>query len=197
MFNLFTHIAIALNLITAPVHDVDAAPTADLVKQYKGVLSPLWEEREVLKGLAVQLEILDPRECRYYFIDPDYFGVDLQSLRRRHRELKGAPLLADCNMFPPREVIADLLSLNRSWRQHMSDWADSGTWHAEEIHQAIDVGDEYYRLWDFARDARCDYYYVSVRRKSLLNLRNAIGNIRYYANQMPPPVPLQYFHDID
>jgi hypothetical protein len=40
------------------------------------------------------------------------------------------------------------------------------------------------------RDARCDYYYVTVRRLALKRLRELVGDEAYYAGNLPPCVPI-------
>jgi hypothetical protein len=54
-----------------------------------------------------------------------------------------------------------------------------------------------YQVWDTVRDARCDYYYVTVRRQALKKLRKMLGVDDYYFGKLPPPVPLWRFQEID
>src|SRR5262249_28332764 len=53
-----------------------------------------------LQSLAVQWEILDPRETRYVLIRFEDFPADLKLIRRRYEELADAPPLVDCKRFP-------------------------------------------------------------------------------------------------
>ena len=43
------------------------------------------------------------------------------------------------------------------------------------------------------RDARSEYYYVTVRRQALVLLRHLAGNHAFYSGQLPPHVPIWRF----
>src|SRR5436305_10940727 len=75
--------------------------------------------RPKLQEVAVQLEILDPREVRYILARPEDFPSDLNLLRRRYRELADAPPVTDSLRFPEREAINEMLSFNRAYRQYI------------------------------------------------------------------------------
>src|ERR1700704_568516 len=101
---------LALGLLTAP------ADTADT----PSVASPACDRlRPVLQTLAVQMEILDPREVRYILARAEDFQSDLNLLRRRYRDLIDAPPVADSLRFPEREAINEMLSFNRAYRQYI------------------------------------------------------------------------------
>jgi hypothetical protein len=57
--------------------------------------------------------------------------------------------------------------------------------------------DRLYQVWDTVRDARCDYYYVTVRRQALKRLRDMLGSDAYYSGVLPPHVPLWRFQRVD
>ncbi len=63
----------------------------------------------------------------------------------------------------------------------------------EWLRATIQETDRLYQVWDKVRDARCDYYYVTVRRTALKDLRALIGDQAYYAGDLPPCVPLWRF----
>jgi hypothetical protein len=46
------------------------------------------------------------------------------------------------------------------------------------------------------RDARCEYYYVTVRRQALKRLKDMLGEDDYYAAKLPPHVPIWRFEEI-
>ena len=48
-------------------------------------------------------------------------------------------------------------------------------------------------MWDAVRDARCEFYYVTVRRQSLQKLRDLIGKEAYAAGELPDYVPTWRF----
>ena len=49
--------------------------------------------------------------------------------------------------------------------------------------------DRLFRAWDAVRDARCEFYYTTVRRHALKNLREMIGDDAFAAGELPPYVP--------
>src|SRR5690242_16867636 len=63
-----------------------------------------------VQRLALQWEILDPREVRYVLTRPEDFQADLKLLQRRYHELANAPPVSDCLRFPDRAVVSELLA---------------------------------------------------------------------------------------
>ncbi|HEX5269656.1 MAG TPA: hypothetical protein VFW33_04170 [Gemmataceae bacterium] len=147
--------------------------------------------------LALKWEILDPREVRYVLARPEDFAADLKLLQRRYHELANAPPVADCLRFPDRATVSDLLAFNRAYRQQMDARQAVELVHWWEYREAVQEADKLYQVWDNVRDARCDYYYVTVRRHALQKLREAIGPEAYYAGCLPPHVPVWRFQRID
>jgi hypothetical protein len=159
---------------------------------------PLYDAlRPALQELAIRWEIMDPREKRYVLARPEDFQADLKLLCRRYRRLLDAPRLADCYRFPDRATINDLLAFNRTYRQFLTARQPVDLVHAEELREALNETDQLYQVWDAVRDARCNYYYVTVRRQALQQLRTLIGERAYYAGILPPHVPLWRFPEID
>jgi hypothetical protein len=150
-----------------------------------------------VQKLALKWEILDPREVRYVLARPEDFAADLKLLQRRYHELAHAPPVADCQRFPDRAVVSDLLAFNRAYRQNMDARQAVELVHWWEFREAVQEADRLYQIWDNVRDARCDYYYVTVRRHALQKLRDAIGPEAYYAGTLPPHVPVWRFQRID
>jgi hypothetical protein len=176
-------LALALLSSSAPA----TAPT-DFSNMLPGLRLPL-------ERLAMKLEILDPREVRFIFARPEDFADDLNLLRRRYQELATAPVLADALRFPDRATVSELLAFNRSYRQHMDVRQPLELVHWRELRITVEETDRLFRIWDKVRDARCPYYYVTVRRQALKELRELIGGDCYYAGTLPPCVPLWYFRD--
>jgi hypothetical protein len=150
-----------------------------------------------LQATALCWEVLDPREVRYILTRPDDFLSDLVLLRRRYQDLNGAPQLSDGMRFPDPETVGQILAFNRAYRQHLCLRQPIELPRSEELKAAIRETDDLYHIWDLVRDARCDYYYVTVRRQALYKLRQVLGAEAYYCGRLPPPVPLWRFHDID
>jgi hypothetical protein len=178
---------LAATLLTAPADTGEPAPNA----QAFATLAP------VLQGLAVQWEILDAREVRYILARPEDFASDLNLLRRRFHDLAEAPALRDGLRFPDREVVNDLLSFNRAYRQHLSIRQPVELVRWWELRTALQETDQLYQVWDTVRDARCEYYYVTVRRQALKRLRKLLGDEAYYFGRLPPHVPLWRFQEIN
>ena len=64
-----------------------------------------------------------------------------------------------------------------------------GDWHrAEDLVQNAFV--KLYRAWNLLRDAQNECYYISVRRRSLMELCDLIGIDAYCRSQMPPHLPI-------
>lgn len=156
-----------------------------------------WAAAPTLQRLAVDRELLDPREVRYVLTRREDFASDLKMLQRRHQQLGDAPLLHDSDRFPPRSVVSDMLAFNRAYRQHLENRqsVDLARWW--DLREAIQETDRLYQVWDTVRDARCEYYYVTVRRQALKRLRDALGPQRFYAGNLPPNVPVWRFTPVD
>jgi hypothetical protein len=166
-----------------------------------GELPPLGDGlanvRLTLQALAVSWEVLDPREMRYVLTRQEDFAADLKLLRRRHRELADAPPLQDCMRFPDRALINELLAFNRTYRQHLDNRQALEQTYWWELREAVQEPERLYQIWDTVRDARCDYYYVTVRRQALKKLRETVGEDAYWSGCLPPHVPVWRFARID
>jgi hypothetical protein len=178
---------LAMALLTAPSDSGDPNATPEMFV----VLRP------ALQGLAIQREVLDPREVRYILARPEDFAADLALLRRRCQDLANAPPLDDCLRFPDRGTINDFLSFNRAYRQHIDVRQPVELAHGWTLRAILQETDHLYQIWDTLRDARCDYYYVTVRRQALKRLRDLVGEEAYYSGSLPPYVPLWRFQAID
>ena len=177
---------IAAVLLTAPA-DRDVAIGPELF----GTVGP------AVQRLALKWEILDEREKRYVLARPEDFAADLKLLQRRYRELAHAPPVSDCQRFPDRAVVSELLAFNRAYRQQMDARQAVELVHWWEFREAVQEADRLYQVWDNVRDARCDYYYVTVRRQALKKLRETVGEDAYWSGCLPPHVPVWRFARID
>jgi hypothetical protein len=178
---------VVLALLTAPV-DTPIPPGS--AERYERL-------RPMLQTLAVRWEILDPREVRYILARPEDFASDLNLIRRRYQSLADAPALSDCQRFPDRDTVNELLSFNRAYRQHMGLRQPMELARWWDLRTVLQETDHLYQIWDNVRDARCEYYYVTVRRQALKKLREMIGEDAYYSGQMPPSVPIWRFQEIE
>jgi hypothetical protein len=153
--------------------------------------------RPVLQKIAIQLEIMDPREMRYVLARAEDYRSDLQLLRRRYRNLKDAPSLEECLRFPERNFVNDLLAFNRTYHQYLTGRQPVDLVRGEEVQMALTETDRLYQVWDTVRDARCNYYYVTVRRQALKQLRSLLGDKAFYRGHLPPHVPVWRIPEVD
>jgi hypothetical protein len=176
---------LAIALLSGPADSTDPATAV-----------PRFALAPVMQAVSVQWEILDPREVRYILARPEDFASDVSLLRRRFHDLADAPVLRDSLRFPEREVVNDLLAFNRAYRQHLSIRQPVELIRWWEFRTALQETDQLYNVWDTVRDARCDFYYVTVRRQALKRLRSLLGDEAYYFGRLPPHVPLWRFQEI-
>jgi hypothetical protein len=146
-----------------------------------------------IQALALQWEILDPREVICMEMRLASFDLDVRHLQRRYGELIDAPPLNDNLRFPGRELACEMLSFNRAYHSHITLRRDGAGKIRAELDEAIAETEHLYHVWDLVRDARSECYYVSVRRHALAALREAIGPGDYYRGALPPHVPVWRF----
>ncbi|MFO0808164.1 MAG: hypothetical protein U0746_06040 [Gemmataceae bacterium] len=151
--------------------------------------------QEALQSLAVEWEILDERERRYVLARVEDYENDLNLLRRRYQELKDAPRLSDCHRFPERGTVNELLAFNRSYRRYLDGRQNVEQDRCFQLRIALRETDFLYQVWDSVRDARCEYYYITVRRQALKRLRCMVGPEAYLNGDLPPYVPVWRFQD--
>jgi hypothetical protein len=153
--------------------------------------------RFALQTLALEWELLDAREVRYVLARQEDFTSDLNLLRRRYSDLVDAPPAQDGCRFPDRATVNEYLAFNRAYRQHidMRQPGEPARWW--ELRTALQETDYLYQVWDTVRDARCEYYYVTVRRQALKRLREMLGEEAYYSGRLPPYVPTWRFQPIN
>lgn len=176
-------LALALVLLLTPA---EVRP-AELDLAETGAVRPL------MQALALHLEILDPREAHHVLARPLDLDADLRMLHLRLAELRDAPPLHDAQALPDRQTINDLLAFNRDYRCHADRLRLRGFHDRWALRETLLECDRLYQIWDAARDARCDYYYVTVRRAALRRLQEMLGYAAYCSGAWPPAVPLAGF----
>ena len=178
---------LALALLTAPA---DAPAPAVATHDFAIVQS-------AIQKLAIERQLLDPREKPFVLARPRYFQADLAMLRQRYHELIDAPPVHDSLRFPDRAMVNDALAFNRAYRRQIDGRQPREPSRWWEVRNALDEADYLYEIWDNVRDARCEYYYITVRRQALKKLRELIGDQAYYNSQLPPYVPMWRFQEIN
>lgn len=149
--------------------------------------------RAIVHKVAIDWEILDGRETSYIFAKRSDFESDLNLLRRRYQDFKDAPRLEESNHLPERKVVNDLVQFNRAFRKHLVEKHILEQDRAEVYEAVMIETDRLYKVWDAVRDARCEFYYVTVRRQALMRLKEMLGEDDYYRVNLPPNVPIWRF----
>ena len=177
--------ALAAALLTTPPEVPDPPPDA---ADWPAV-------QEAVQSLAVEWEILDPREVRYVLVRPEDWENDIAMLRRRYQDLNEAPKLGDAQRFPDRGTVNELLAFNRAYRRYLDGRQPLEQDRGQPLRNALKETDYLYQVWDTVRDARCEYYYITVRRQALKKLKTMIGPAAYDTAALPPYVPLWRFQE--
>ena len=170
---------LAAALIAAPPGTPEPAP---LPEQWAGL-------QAALHKTAVEMEILDERETRYVLARPDDFEADLNLLRRRYVDLADAPKLGEAGRFPDRRAVSEYITFNREYRKTLETRQVWESDRADLIRVVVLETDQLYKVWDAVRDARCEFYYVTVRRQALKRLKEVIGDEAFANADLPPCVP--------
>ncbi|CAN5402665.1 hypothetical protein BH11PLA2_BH11PLA2_27730 [soil metagenome] len=175
--------AMAFMLLTTPPGVTEPPP--DLAK---------WSViQSSVQQLAMDWEILDPRETKYILAKPEEYAIDINLLRRRYQDLKEVPRLAEAHRLPDRQTANDLIQFNRAFRKTLDTRRALETDRADEWLIVIQETDKLYHVWDAVRDARCDFYYVTVRRQALRKVKESIGDDAWDTASLPPGVPTWRF----
>ncbi len=177
---------LAVLLLTAPPE----SPVSRMLAPFALTLQP------ALIRTALVLEILDPREIGYegrLTANSSSADADLKELQTRYQDLQGAPPLAECSRFPPKQFIDELLATNRAYKASLETRLEVDRVHAELLRHAITETDDLHCVWNLLRNAQYECYYISVRRRALRELRDLIGPDAYCRSQLPPHLPIWHF----
>jgi hypothetical protein len=108
------------------------------------------------------------------------------------------PPLADRHRFPSRDVASRAMQFNRTYRRHVElrqMWELHRWWYWQEVRNETDY---VYRCWDYLHAAQGgEGGDESYWRRSLMRLRDLIGDEAYYLGAMPPPAPVWRFHSVE
>jgi hypothetical protein len=195
-------------VIHADPADTMLIPAAILLEDPPGV--PLYvgnvEQQKhlmsALSKLCVQRQLLDPREQRYVFVHDTDLESDLNMVRRRRVELANAPFLAEAAWLPDRALANNLISFNRSYLRHIERRMALELDLVPQLRVVISEINDCYKVWDYMRDARCESYYVTVRRHALLNVKKVLSQIEdeygdyWQTRRLPPYVPHWRFQEM-
>jgi hypothetical protein len=146
--------------------------------------------------IGVEREILDAKEAKFTLMNLSCFINDISTLRRRYIEFKDAPSVYDSLRFPDREYINELIAFNRLFRNRMELLSECYLHKSDEYKEIVRESDKIYSILDTVRDAKCEYYYITIRREALVRLKELLGNQGYYSGELPVPVPFWRFREI-
>jgi hypothetical protein len=149
--------------------------------------------QQSVQELAIKWEILDPRETKYILAKPEEYAIDINLLRRRYQDLKDVPRLSDADRLPDRSTAHELIQHNRAFRKTIDIRRALETDRADEWMIVLQDTDHLYQVWDAVRDAKCDFYYVTVRRHALRKLKESLGDEHYSMAALPPGLPTWHF----
>jgi hypothetical protein len=133
--------------------------------------------RSALRELAIEWQIIDPREGCYIMAREEDSCYDLVLLHRRYEDMKDCPRIEEAIIFPPRETLNGLCSFNRAYRSWIELQMQIDLVHQWELRQILVWCDDTYQTLDLIRDACTDYYYVTVRRMALRKLVEKHGSL--------------------
>lgn len=171
--------ALAVVALTAPAGVADGHPH----------LGP------AVQQLACCWELLDPREQASRPMQRSSYAANLAWLRQRYLDLHDTPSLGDIYRLPPLRVVEEHLAFNRAFRKTLQQRACA---HPpgparDLLHRHLNETDRRHRLWDLMRDAHVECYYLTARRRTLCQLRQALGPDAYDRCDWPTVVPLEAF----
>jgi len=172
-------LALAVVLLTSPPDTLEIPNPGTL----HSIAAP------VLKALALQWELLDPRETDYLTTSQDFVS-DLKLLQGRYQELFNAPRASEVERFPGRDLVSDMMKFNRDYKKSVEERLDLDMIHGDELRTILMETDNLHKIYAAIADARCDYYYVTYRRQQLAEIRDRVGLESFYTGQLPPHVPL-------
>lgn len=147
---------------------------------------------QALKDISLQLELVGPHEN--WASD---FRSELRYVRHYARTLYDAPPLADCDWLPPVWYAADCCRFNEQYQCHLQTQQMLLTHRSEELGTTLGETRQLHNVWDSVRRASSTNQAWAYRRRSLQQLREAVGEESYYSGRLPPAVPMWRFREMD
>jgi hypothetical protein len=147
-----------------------------------------------LTQVCLEIEIMDKRES-YMFVKREEIPSDIRIMAGRYYNLKDAPRLSECIKLPTKEFAAEAINFNRKINTMLTNRAALETDRADGFKEAITDNEKLYKLWDAVRDARCEFYYVTVRRLAMKKIIDAIGEENFDLGKLPLPAPEYLFQE--
>ena len=180
---LALQVAVAVVWLTTPP---DFFAVTEVNQWYRPLAEPL-------RVLALQWEVLDPRESGHLLAPPRNSRTTCRTLQERFDDLRSAPPLNEALRFPGRDLVSDMMAFNRAYHENLSKRLEMDRIHAEELRSALLETDQLHRVWNTVHEINCPYYYITYRRQALRQLRELIGEQAFYTGTLPPHVPICAF----
>ena len=141
-----------------------------------------------MQFVCIACEVMDAREQRYLFAKPDEFADDLSTMRKRLKNLYDAPRLHECYLFPDRAISGEMILLNRDMKRRYEAIYELYP-ESRSLKLVLEDLEARYQLWDAARDARTEFYYVHIRREAMKKLLRNMGDDLFSRGELPFGVP--------
>jgi hypothetical protein len=141
-----------------------------------------------LREVALALEIVGPHEG--WSSD---FSSELCYVRRHYHALRTAPALADSCWLPPPDFADEMIAFNNRYREHLATRLALHPWRDEPIERAQAETLQLRCLWDAARRAQSRNESWAMRRRKLMEIRDAIGEDAWRRGELPSAVPVWQF----
>lgn len=92
---------LAVSMLLAPVGTPEQTPSPER-----------WADvSKAIQAVAIEWEIMDKREERYFVADPNDFQADIDFLRRRRVEFADVPHVVDSLWLPTGEVVNEFIAV--------------------------------------------------------------------------------------
>jgi hypothetical protein len=164
----------------------DATPLSDAHK-WQAELAP------ELRVIALQWQLLDPKEAKSTLASAETFWAELHALQMWNQTLLNAPWVEECGRFPQKKTVGELILANRNYKSEITDRLVLAPIHKEELESVIAETEQLFKIWDALRDAHSEHYGITYRRQALHTLRDLIGAEAFYRGQLPPALPVWRF----
>lgn len=165
----------------------------------KAIESPCPSDRfqimaPALRQVAIDLEILEPRDAQWYFNNTNDFVLDVGIIRDKWFKIKDAPLMWEAQRFRGYNFDASIDFINAT----QTRFDKLRTLRLIDTNDYARVTDDLqYRLLMYhnARDATHTYYNISNRRESLLWLKNELTPEQWSRGELLPLLPEWLIHE--
>lgn len=172
-------LALAISLLVAPV----GTPLPDL----EGF--DWLQLQSAIHRVAIDWEIMDPREKKFIVTSAAGLENDIDVLRRRYVLLDGAPMSVDASRFPATHIIQRHIEENRNLKSVIENRIHLDSDRASGFRLALIELDEIHHAWCTLQYAKSAWNYTHIRRAELKRLLGVLGREDYASAKMPPATP--------